>query len=278
MFCEEAARAKEKVPASPKYFTALDWNKTPDTRTIKFLSNPRRTIADEIMHKSKNPAKTSPGPAGYSNVDAWNKNLPKKKGNFKTLERRTTFVQESGWKADQSPGYKYPDVKLVSRLPRLLTDPPVRADTVQRDEPATHEPQRRRAPLPRLAAAERERRLARSHLLRDRKELHLCELLPRKRPIREDEASQLCGANLKRKPLAGPRQALTQHQVARQDLPFPDRLLPQAPLSARTSPHARAPSLIRSPIARTCVTPCPHAHNYCLTISLSNISLASLSD
>lgn len=114
MFCEEASRAKDKIPASSKYFSAIDWNKSPETRTIKFLSNPRRTIADEIMHKSKNPAKTSPGPAGYGAEAAWRKTLPQFKGSFKNLENRTTFVQESGWKAAQSPGYVHQDIKLVS--------------------------------------------------------------------------------------------------------------------------------------------------------------------
>ena len=114
MFCEEASRAKDKVPAPSKYQSAIDWNKDPESRNIKFYSDARKTIADEIIHKSKNPAKTSPGPTGYSHYDGWKSTLPKPHGNFKLKEDRVTFVQSSKWTADQTPGYKYQAIDLVS--------------------------------------------------------------------------------------------------------------------------------------------------------------------
>lgn len=116
MFCEEASKAKDKIPAPSKYQTALDWTKSPDSRTSKFFSDRRMMIADEIIKKSKNPAKTSPGPTGYDHYDGWKKSKPKPLGNYKQQEDRVTFVQESGWKANQSPGNKYNSIELVSHL------------------------------------------------------------------------------------------------------------------------------------------------------------------
>jgi len=80
MFCEEASREKDKIPAPSKYQSAIDWTKDPETRTLKFLKDPRKTVADEIIHKSKNPAKCSPGPAGHDTFDAWKYTLQKVPG------------------------------------------------------------------------------------------------------------------------------------------------------------------------------------------------------
>lgn len=77
MFCEEASLRHDKIPAPSKYQTAIDWAKDPETRTIKFFKDERMTIADEIIKKSKNPAKCSPGPAGHDTYDAWRKTLQK---------------------------------------------------------------------------------------------------------------------------------------------------------------------------------------------------------
>ena len=41
MFCEEASRAKDKVPSPTKYQTAIDWNTSPETRTAKFFTDKR---------------------------------------------------------------------------------------------------------------------------------------------------------------------------------------------------------------------------------------------
>ena len=114
MFCEEASKLKDKVPASSKYQTAIDWSKDPNSRTIKFYKDKRETVADVIIKKSKNPAKTSPGPAGYDHYDGWKKTQKKVGGTQTQNEKRITFVQESKWKANQSPGFKYPSVDLVS--------------------------------------------------------------------------------------------------------------------------------------------------------------------
>ena len=65
MFCEEASRQKDKIPAANKYQSAIDWNKDPTTRNLKFYRDARKTVADEIIHKSKFPEKSSPGPAGH---------------------------------------------------------------------------------------------------------------------------------------------------------------------------------------------------------------------
>jgi len=115
MFCEEASLAKDKVPASTKYQTAIDWAKDPESRNIKFYKDARKTIAGEIMHKAKFPEKTSPGPAAHSSQDAWRQTLAKVPlGTLKIKEDRITFVQEKKWFADQSPGNKYPSINLVS--------------------------------------------------------------------------------------------------------------------------------------------------------------------
>ena len=52
MFAEEASDIKSFVPGSPKYQSEIDWHKSPSTLTAKFFSTKRRTIADEITHKS----------------------------------------------------------------------------------------------------------------------------------------------------------------------------------------------------------------------------------
>ena len=114
MFCEEASLAKDKVPSMTKYQTAIDWNKDPVSRNIKFYKNERRTNADEIIHKAKQPEKTSPGPAAYSSHDGWQKTLAKIGGTMRIKEDKITFVQERKWFADQSPGNKYPSIDLVS--------------------------------------------------------------------------------------------------------------------------------------------------------------------
>ena len=53
MFCDDAIKTKDFVPAPVKYQTAIEWAKDPVSRNIKFYKNERRTIADEIMHKAK---------------------------------------------------------------------------------------------------------------------------------------------------------------------------------------------------------------------------------
>lgn len=93
-FVEDAIRAKDKVPAPSKYQTALDWNKSPDSRTAKFFTTKRKTIADEIIHKSQFKEKTSLGPAGYKDYDSWKYNLRKNSPNLKQKDDRVTFVQE----------------------------------------------------------------------------------------------------------------------------------------------------------------------------------------
>ena len=115
MFCEEASRAKDKVPAANKYQSEIDWSKDPETRNIKFYSSKRDTIADEIIKKSKNPAKTSPGPAGYNDYNSWKYSKPKITGEYKPRDSRITFVSETGWAAAQTPGFKYPAIDLVSQ-------------------------------------------------------------------------------------------------------------------------------------------------------------------
>ena len=74
-FCDDAIKAKDKVPACDKYQTMIDWTKNPTSRNIRFGKDRRNTIADEIMHKSKMPEKTSPGPAGYDHYDGWKSTL-----------------------------------------------------------------------------------------------------------------------------------------------------------------------------------------------------------
>ena len=114
MFCEEASLAKDKVPAPTKYQTAIDWAKDPVSRNIKFYRNERRVIADEIMHKAKQPEKTTPGPAAFSSQEGWEFTKGKPHGTTKIKEDIITFVQERKWFADQTPGFKYPSIDLVS--------------------------------------------------------------------------------------------------------------------------------------------------------------------
>lgn len=70
-FCDDAIKVKDKVPSSDKYFTMLDWSKNPTSRNIKFYTDKRNMIAEEIIHKSKKPEKTSPGPAEYDHYEGW---------------------------------------------------------------------------------------------------------------------------------------------------------------------------------------------------------------
>ena len=114
MFAEEAQVAKNFVPGSPKYQSEIDWHKQPETRTAKFFTTKRRTIADDISHKSQWKEKSTPGCNLYKNEAAWKFTKGKLKGNFTNKEDRVTFVQESGWKADQTPGLKYTAIDLVS--------------------------------------------------------------------------------------------------------------------------------------------------------------------
>ena len=93
-FCDDAIKAKDKVPSSDKYQTMLDWNKYPTSRNIKFYRDKRNMIAEEIIHKSKNPAKTSPGPAGYDHYDGWKSTLASPHGTTKIKESRITFMKE----------------------------------------------------------------------------------------------------------------------------------------------------------------------------------------
>ena len=113
MFCEEASRAKDKVPAADKYQSAIDWHKNPESRNIHFARSSRDVIADEIIKRSKNPAKTSPGPAGYDHYDSWKKTLKKEPGTYKPKDGRITFVQQREWNANQTPGMKYPAIDMV---------------------------------------------------------------------------------------------------------------------------------------------------------------------
>ena len=92
MFCEEASRAKDKVPAPTKYQSAIDWHKDPQSRNLRFAKDGRNMIAEEIMRKAKNPAKTSPGPTGYDHYDGWKKTLKNVPGNYKVKDDRITFV------------------------------------------------------------------------------------------------------------------------------------------------------------------------------------------
>jgi len=49
-------------------------------------------IADDIIKKSENKAKTSPGPTGYDHYDGWKATLKKTPGNYKKNEARITFT------------------------------------------------------------------------------------------------------------------------------------------------------------------------------------------
>ena len=57
-------------------------------------------IASEIIKKSKNPAKTTPGPTAYEDYSGWKYAQKKPSGNYKNNEDRITFVAESSWKAE----------------------------------------------------------------------------------------------------------------------------------------------------------------------------------
>ena len=122
MFCDEAIRAKDKVPAPNKYQSAIDWHKDPTSRNIKFYKDARKTVADEIIHKSKFLEKSTPGPAGHDAHDGWKKTLKKVGGTMSIKEARITFVQERSWFANQSPGNKYPSIDLVSK-PKIAAAP-----------------------------------------------------------------------------------------------------------------------------------------------------------
>jgi len=114
MFCEEASRRADKIPSPSKYQSLLDWDKEPESRTIHFSKDRRRTIAGEIFHVSKFKEKSSPGPTGYSEFNSWRYAQKKNSPNLKQTDNRITFVTEASWKAADAPGFKYPSINLVS--------------------------------------------------------------------------------------------------------------------------------------------------------------------
>ena len=115
MFCEEASKRADKIPAATKYQSAIDWNKNPESRNYKFNKTDRDTIADTIIKKSKKPEKCSPGPAAYNSYDNWKYNLAKPHGQYlQNKEKRITFMETQVWYAEQTPHMKYPDINPVS--------------------------------------------------------------------------------------------------------------------------------------------------------------------
>ena len=117
MFCEEAQKAKGFIPGSDKYQSEIDWNKNPNTRNHKFGKDARLTVAGEIKKKSEKKETCSPGPVAYNEYDTWRKKVsPRTKGSYKYHDSRITFVKERQWHANQTPGFKYPNVKLVSTM------------------------------------------------------------------------------------------------------------------------------------------------------------------
>ena len=115
-FCDDAIKMKDKVPSSDRYHSMLEWTKNPTSRNYRFGKDGRNMIAEEIIHKSKNPAKTSPGPAGYDHYDNWKSQLASPHGTSKFKESRITFCQEQEWHGEQSPPSKYPSIDPVSTL------------------------------------------------------------------------------------------------------------------------------------------------------------------
>ena len=115
MFCEQASKRADKVPAADKYQNLIDWKTMPTSRNIKFYTDKRNMIAEEIIHKSKFPEKSSPGPAAYDHYDSWKYQQKSPKGNCKNKEDRITFVAEQSWHGEQSPPAKYPSIDVVSR-------------------------------------------------------------------------------------------------------------------------------------------------------------------
>ena len=89
------------------YHSEHNWEKSPSTKTAKFFVTKRRTIADEIVHKSTFKEKSVPGCGDYKHDAAWKFTQAKIKGLYGKSEQRITFVAESGWKANQTPGLKY---------------------------------------------------------------------------------------------------------------------------------------------------------------------------
>ena len=113
-FAEESQKAHSYVPGAGKYHTAHDWAKAPSTRTAKFFVTKRRTQADDIAHANQFKEKSSPSCNLYDNAAAWKYTKGKIKGTQTNNDARVTFVQESGWKAVQSPGNKFTTVDPVS--------------------------------------------------------------------------------------------------------------------------------------------------------------------
>ena len=91
-FVEETMRLHEKIPAPNKYQSAIDWNKDPNSRTIKFYKDARKTVADTIIAKSKHPEKSTPGPAQHESFKNWQSLSKKIPGTMKINEKRITFV------------------------------------------------------------------------------------------------------------------------------------------------------------------------------------------
>lgn len=103
-FTDEAITAKNVVPASVKYQTAIDWKKDPVSRNYKFNSDKRTTQAMQIEKDSKpgvnGVSKTTPGPAAHNGHDGWRYTNGKVGGTMKIREDRITFVQERRWFAN----------------------------------------------------------------------------------------------------------------------------------------------------------------------------------
>ena len=70
-FAVEHSDQKKFVPGSPMYHSEHNWEKSPSTKTAKFFVTKRRTIADEIEHKSTFKEKSVPGCGDYKHDAAW---------------------------------------------------------------------------------------------------------------------------------------------------------------------------------------------------------------
>lgn len=96
-FAEEIGIQKGFVPASTKYQTTLDWAKDPSTRTQKFFTTKRYTIAGEIEKRSKKPEKTTPGPFAYKTAESKDYVMSRSPSAVKVNEQRITFTHEREW-------------------------------------------------------------------------------------------------------------------------------------------------------------------------------------
>lgn len=80
--------------------------------TQKIGKEKGQSYLEQIIHKSKSPHKSVPGPQ-YEINSSFLKTIPKIKGGEKVTDDRTHWIDETIHKANWTPGFKFNDVDVT---------------------------------------------------------------------------------------------------------------------------------------------------------------------